>query len=1515
MNINRIRDGLFAASMVLAGNASAIPAQAPLFLTKNVSPMVLLTMSVDHQLFNKAFADYSDLNSDGIIDNSYVDSFSYYGYFDSKRCYEYVGTGNEGYFSPGNAAIGPNGHHCGGEWSGNFLNWATMTRIDVLRKALYGGKRAIDDADKTILERALLANDVHSFAKVFTPGPDDSTANYTPYSQTTITMCNSTPQPTSGYDETQLMDTAVNPPKMRIVKGDWGRWAAGERNQCEFYENAKEANRDAGIVPGYELNLFGTGTSAAPNVKVAVCVKDKLEANCRSYDDANAKPTGLLQEYGEDGLVRFGLLSGSYAKRDKGGVLRKGISQIAGNATASDDEINLADGTFNSAVNGIISTLDKVRLNTWDYGDTHYNDCDTYSISVETYLTSTAANRQCSNWGNPVSEMYLEAVRYLTGESSPTTTFNVAADALGLPTAGWVDPMPATDWCTPMSVVLLSSGDNTFDTDHLSGAPGVLGSISAATDAIGGREGFSGDVFIGDNGKLSSYVNTCSAKEFTTLSQMRGLCPSSPNKQGGYAVAGLAHKAHTVDLRTDRQNDPVTGDGQTISTYAVAMAKNLPDFILPLGNSELTLVPVAFAGSSSTPPVDSPDWTPASLAQLSIENQEYANGELVYLRLLAQWEDSAWGSDYDMDMVSRVSVCVAEHCTTHDDDGDGANDTSPGSGVARVTVRMMHAEGGVSMKVGFVVSGTSADGPYAEVVKGTYTNGNANFSSFNDDPLKDANEPKPASYTFSAGASTARNLPSPLQLAAKYGAFKDSNDNGLPDLASEWDEDADGIADSFFFADDPSQIGPKLASYLSTIATTSSASAVVANSVSFQSTTRIYQARFDSKDWTGQLLSFPLDVATGAVLDPEWDAGQRMSAQYHGALKFGARQVLTWDPATGAGVPFLWDDLNPTQQGLLRLNPSSGSADGNGEKRLDYLRGDDSLEQSNGGLFRDRPSLLGDNVNSSPAVVGTPRYGYLDAIESVPYSGFVEQYEDVECYDAEGNLRPVGDLDREPMVYFGANDGMLHGVSACTGQERIAYVPNAVIADLPKLTSPNYSHHYYVDGSPTIVDAFFDSESAWRTVLVGSTRAGGRSVFALDITNPGDFAGDSATDVVLWEISKTSGGAFDDLGYTFSQPAVVKTLQDGWVAAFGNGYDSDSGRAVLYLVDIETGAQVEKVVLHAGPNNGLSTVAPVDIDGDGLADLIYAGDLLGNVWRVDVSRNTVTSSRLYQARDAANNPQPITSRVEVGRHPTSAKGRLVYFGTGKYYQTMDGDPAQSGANSMYGVWDRDTGTTVTSVVTRNSNLLQQQTVLDQRAEDFDGNVYDIRVLSDRAVTWLPADAKGGLGCGSLNPSRTADLADGDDYLQCGWYLDLPDYGEKMVSNPILRGGRLIFVTTIPSLSACDAGGSGWLMEIAAENGGRVDRPVFDLNGDGVFDYDDMDTEVVEGAATPISGKKSKVGILQPPAIVAGVGGEGTGGYGKAEAKYASGSDGGKIEVTIEDVGLPSQGRKSWLQLK
>ncbi|MDR3394721.1 MAG: hypothetical protein P4L70_06940, partial [Parasulfuritortus sp.] len=156
-----------AAFLLIMSSASgaavlSIPDQ-PLISTSSVTPLVLLDISKDQQLYKKAYNDYSDLDGDGQLDTTYKNSIDYYGYFDSYKCYNYT----SGVFVPSTVT---STKYCSGNWSGNFLNWVTMTRIDEVRKLLYGGKRSTDGtgaSGTTVLQRSYLPTDAHSWAKYY----------------------------------------------------------------------------------------------------------------------------------------------------------------------------------------------------------------------------------------------------------------------------------------------------------------------------------------------------------------------------------------------------------------------------------------------------------------------------------------------------------------------------------------------------------------------------------------------------------------------------------------------------------------------------------------------------------------------------------------------------------------------------------------------------------------------------------------------------------------------------------------------------------------------------------------------------------------------------------------------------------------------------------------------------------------------------------------------------------------------------------------------------------------------------------------------------------------------------------------------------------------------------------------------------------------------------------------------------------------------------------------------------
>ncbi|OUR65237.1 pilus assembly protein PilY [Methylophaga sp. 42_25_T18] len=697
----------------------------------------------------------------------------------------------------------------------------------------------------------------------------------------------------------------------------------------------------------------------------------------------------------------------------------------------------------------------------------------------------------------------------------------------------------------------------------------------------------------------------------------------------------------------------------------------------------------------------------------------------------------------------------------------------------------------------------------------------------------------------------------------------------------------------FFSASDPDTFADSLSDILSSISDrTSAASAVAVNSGTITGTTKLYQARFNSGDWTGQLLAFPINL-DGSLATVAWDAADLIPAAT-------ARKIITFDGTDGQ--PFRWTDIDAGQQTSL------GS-----EAILNYLRGDQSGEANNGGTYRNRNSLLGDIINSSPTYVGAPTLRYPDnwgsgADEnSVLYSAFKSTHS-----------------SRQDLIYVGSNDGMLHAFNADTGVEQFAYVPASLYNDLSDLADINYNHQFFLDGSATVVDAFYDEDAdgtgEWHSVLVSGLRGGAQGIFALDVTDPTDFNTEATGAAkVLWEFTDADD---DDLGYVYGPPSIVRLTTGKWAAVFSGGYnntfdngttnDSTSGNAVLYIVDIADGSLIKKFDTKIGSAddptgnnrpNGLSQPSVIDFNGDYIADAIYAGDLFGNVWKIDISGNSAGSWKfayktgsnpdpIYtacaSATCTASNHQAITTQVKVKNHPT-LEGYLVVFGTGKYIEVGDNISSGQTTQSMYGIWDRAESTLTTF---DRDDLLEQEIIFE--VSQFSEL---LRVITDNSITWHNGTS------GHL-----------------GWYLDLyntqsgntNNFGERQISNTIIRNGRLIFSTLIPLDDPCAFGGTGVLMELDVNSGGRLPFSPFDLNGDGVFSSDDyvqIGTDADGNAIyAPVSGKYSKDGIISQPTVVNVAGG------GNVEIIYNNTGD-GNVDKTVGNSGTSDVGRQSWRQLE
>ncbi|HAU3679747.1 TPA: pilus assembly protein PilY [Legionella pneumophila] len=609
-----------------------------------------------------------------------------------------------------------------------------------------------------------------------------------------------------------------------------------------------------------------------------------------------------------------------------------------------------------------------------------------------------------------------------------------------------------------------------------------------------------------------------------------------------------------------------------------------------------------------------------------------------------------------------------------------------------------------------------------------------------------------------------------------------------------------GGTENYYPATSPQALVNSLNSILSNIQNGSfSTSAAAISSTRIDSSTVEYQANFITRDtpyqdWTGNLTAIELDENTGQPTNIiQWSAQSTLDSLVSGTGWSTNRKIATWDPIAADGVPFRWANINATQQ--AQLQPS----DLLGENRLEYLRGNATLEKRNGGTFRDRSHVLGDIIDSQVIYVGPPSGPYLTA----SYISFAK-----------------ANANRQPMLYVGANDGMLHAFNATTGEEFFAFIPNAVFNNLHQLTSPlyNQNHLFFVNGSPESADVQF-SDGSWHTILVGGENAGGKSIFALDITNPTSLSSEpGVANAVLWEFADT------DLGFTYSKPQIGQIRSGSpsslnFAVFFGNGYNNTNNKSVFYAVDPQTGTLLRKIDLCAAVPSacnvnlpqGLSTVALGQKDGlqADPVTVVYAGDLQGNLWAIDVSSADPASWSarvLFQARDSAGTPQPITTPPLVTLNPNYPRnpGLFVVFGTGQLLTTSDLVTTQR--QTIYGVWDKP----LSSVPYVRANLQQQTLTLVNSATS--GLSTNIITATATTINWSN---------------------------KVGWFADLPIAGQRLITTPELINGAFIATLNTPPLNSCGFGFTSMLLELNFLNGGAFQYARFDISGDGGFDIADQ----------------------------------------------------------------------------
>jgi type IV pilus assembly protein PilY1 len=1366
---------------------------APLFISGSKNALVQLVMQRDNKLFFEGYPSYVDINQDGVLDIKYKpQEIDYYGYFDSEFCYSVVGGDHL------EAVAIANDKKCSGHWSGDFLNYVSMTRMDLMLRTLYGGRRVVDEPGNTRLRRAFVPWENHTWGIEYTsPSVDEYLiTDYTPLAQ-----------PASGkrhhFATNNILKNDV--PYLRVRTNTNQRiwqWVDKERSQGDG-----SANMD--II-----------------LDVTVCKDGFLEDNCQQYPDGGYKPIGLLHEYGENDSMYFSLITGSYENNLQGGVLRQPMASFGQN------EVNPNTGVFTDA-EGIVHSLNALQIPNNFENNTVQKDCGwIYNRPFQ--------NGECKAWGNPIAEMMYEGMRYFSGVGSDTSTspetpeFKTSGgmDAdLGLAAPAWGDPYAASQpyaQCSGAYQLVISDPSPSFDGDQLPGSyfnnftSSSLGDLHVgdlADDISQHEDELPGLKFIGESGADND--GTPTPKQVTTFRTIRGQSPEAPHRQGSYYASSVAYYGHQNDIH------PGAPGKQNVRNYTLALGTPLPSINVEVAGQTISFAPFAktvnFCNRNTS-------YRPTNaIVGFNVEEISDTSGSF-----RVSYEDMEQGADNDMDAVARYSYTVE-------------------NGTVIMTVDSLTASGCAIQHMGYTVSGTTSDGVYL-VIRDSDTRASADTDSPHDVPPGaspgsgwDDGVALPLTSTISfipSMSPAAEQLQSPLWYAAKWGGFNDQNGDGIPQKM-EWDSNDDGYPDNYFPVTDPSTIGNTMRAAFNQITEeigAATAIASVAGSLRFGD--KIYRAQFQSGSWTGELSAQRIGLGGAISATPLWNASERLAEK----IANNGRQILTYNPASKTGIPFRWPsnpaaplstELHSSQVSALARNPITGQQDGQGEKRLQYIRGTDFDD------FRTRNSALGDIIHSNPALVGPPAYFYRDNWGSgapentVPYSDFADAYN-----------------DRRRVVYVGANDGMLHAFDAGEwsgthwtdgdGSELFAYVPSPVYQNLPELTSIGYAHKYYVDGTPTAGDVFING--SWRTVLIGGLRGGGQGIYALDVTEPETITESTARDTVLWEFSD-----FDDqgVGYTYSNPVIARMHNGKWAAIIANGYNNSEqnvgyrrggGWASVIIIDIETGARVKKLFSAAAQcrgsgatPNSMTEPTAVDLDGDNIVDKIYTGDLYGCVTGFDVSSSNpndwARGELKHRALDSNGNPMPITAPVKVGSHPTG-EGVMLYFGTGKYLEPSDQYPAAT-ARRFYAIWDKGDGKDTAQLSRISAGNLLQQRITNEQVQTFDTDgdgeidrVIETRETSQEVINW-------------------------DHHL--GWYMDLAyqtNLGEQVVAAPVIRDGRILFNTHIPVGNECVPDQGGWLMALNAADGSMLNTSPFDINGDGLIN--DSGASGIKGRVNSLS---------------------------------------------------------------
>ncbi|KAA8744747.1 pilus assembly protein [Pseudomonas koreensis] len=585
----------------------------------------------------------------------------------------------------------------------------------------------------------------------------------------------------------------------------------------------------------------------------------------------------------------------------------------------------------------------------------------------------------------------------------------------------------------------------------------------------------------------------------------------------------------------------------------------------------------------------------------------------------------------------------------------------------------------------------------------------------------------------------------------------------------------------YYQATDSAGLNTALSSALSDITSKAgSGGSGVTSGTTLASGTSYFQTSYDPKDWRGTIKSFGFTSA-GAVNTSTalWTTDTTIVP---GAT---APTYQSWNTSSNAAVTLAYGNFSAAQQTTLSQSLPTG------------ISGSDLVEWSKGtnktGL-KVRSVLLGDIINS-PLVLASPSDKTAsDLSGDTTYTTYLT----TKAANMNSNL------------VVNANDGFVNVINSANGTRRYAYMPSSVLPSLRLIADPAYingvSHKFLVDGQVGVYDAQINS--AWKTLAIGGTGAGGKTFYALQLFDA------SAGNVLnaLWEVSApataNTANAFNDLGYAYARPEVARLADGRWAAFIANGYGSSSGVAALYVLDVRDGSLIKKIVIDSTETtNGLSSVK-LKVNSSNVVQAAYGGDLKGRLWKFDLSATSTDSwgvafsgKPLFTTAGGAT--QPITAQPLLADN--SLGGKQIFFGTGKFNETAD--KTNKDLQAFYSVWDADGGS------------------------------------GQLTVSSLQAQAVTGVFSGSTGQFITTSQNDTTYPAEKGWYLPLVYNnvltGERVINQASLVLGRIVFTTaSVDTTDPCASFGTGKLVELDAFSGKMLNYAVLDTNADGVVDSND-----------------------------------------------------------------------------